>query len=308
MQRRALLASLGGLAGGCLGAPASGGSTTASPTATVTSPTTGAASDAEYRIADLSVSTESERPDVNYVLETRAFYSADAVERERERLSDEVVVTDVSEIDDPAVRDVIEAALREGEWRGDEHPDGLADLVERVDFFTGVPKDDTYTHIGLELYELAPDRPPAIEFDAAIVDDRVAPESPGALEFSLANTGRETQEVFSGTVPPFGMVTAERDGGSFLLWRDYEDEGCYTFTDDGWFRCDIGIVTPIEPGEAVIRRYEVLPATTAIYPDLTAPPEPGRYEIAETVSYSTGSGAPSSTLAGRIEFELQERG
>lgn len=54
------------------------------------------------------------------------------------------------------------------------------------------------------------------------------------IELAVANAGSTAQEVFSGTVLPFGPVYAETvDGGEgFLLWRDYE-EGCITIDDGG---------------------------------------------------------------------------
>jgi hypothetical protein len=293
MRRRALLVTLGGLATGCLGAPLGSPSTTESP------------SNVEYQLTDLSATTSTERPTVKYVLKPMAFYSADAVERERDDSAKEVVVVDVADIEDPAVRDMIETAIREDAWRSNELPDGLAALVERVDFFTGVSTGATYTHVGLELYRLHPDRPPAIQFDASVTDEWVSSASPGALEFFLTNTGEETQEIFSGTVPPFGMVSAEGAGDEFLLWRDYTDEGCVSFTDSGLAVCSIGVLTTIEPGEEISREYEVLPSTTDRQPDYTVPPGTGQYRITGTVGYSARHGAPGSTLQFDVGFTLE---
>lgn len=298
MRRRAFLVTVGSLATGCLGAPSGSPSTTESPSPT--SP-----SNAEYQLTGLSVTTSTERPTVKYVLKPMAFYSADAVEREREDSAEEIVVMDVAEIEDPAVRDVIETAIREDAWRSNTLPDGLAELVERVDFFTGVPAGATYTHVGLELYRLHPDRPPAVQFDAYVTDEWVSPDSPGALELSLANTGQETQEIFSGTVPPFGMVSAEGTAGEFLLWRDYTDEGCVSFTDSGLAVCSIGVITPLDPGGEISREYEVLPSATDRRPDYTVPPGPGRYRITGTVGYSANFGAPGSTLQFDVGFTLE---
>lgn len=262
---------------------------------------------AEIEIEDLVVQSSTNRPGVKFILELDTLYSSDAVERERESSTEDIVVMDVGEIEDAAVRDAVVTALRSGEWRSNSLPDGLRDLVERVDFFTGVPKDDTYTHLGVSLYRLHPDRPPAIEFQAAVTDRWVSPSSPGALELSLTNTSQTSQEIFSGTVPPFGLVSASTDDGSrFLLWRNYVEEGCVFFSDEGIGRCDIGIITPIEAGETIARTYEILPSTTQKQPAHTVPSKPGRYRYAGGVSYNRGDGAPDSTLNFEIEFTLRD--
>lgn len=300
MHRRALLVGLGSALTGCMETP------DGRPTPTKLSPSS-PEPNSELRIADLSVTTSTDQPDSRYVLKTVAFYSADAVERERASSDEPVVVRDVSSIDDPNVRSVIEQALRTDQWRGDSIPEGLSEVVDEVDFFTGVPSGETHTHVGLKLYRLDPDRPPALEFDATVSDEWVAEADPAALEYRLVNTGQETQEIFSGTVPPFGLVRAERsDGsGSILLWRDYEEEGCVSFTDRGVVVCGIGVKIPIEPDDSISRRYEVLPSTTSLHPDHTAPPGVGWYRWRDNLSYTPGHMEPGSTISMETAFELR---
>lgn len=292
MRRRTLLAGVGaGLTAGCLGRVGYRGRQ---------SPAGGSA----YRIVDLETSSATERPSVRYVLEPRAFYSEDAVQRKRDR-EGEVRVTDVSNLD-PPVREAVETAIRDGEWRADALPDGLAETVERYDFFTGA-SSGTHTHVGLELYRLDPDAPPAVAFEAAVPDDRAAPGDPGAIEFALRNVGDEPREVFSGTVPPFGVVFAEAVGGAgrFLLWRDYREEGCVFFTDEGVGQCDIGKITELRPGEELARRYEVLHDSTTVRPEYTRPPGPGAYRVTDRVGHSRKMGAPGSTLSFEVQFTLE---
>lgn len=323
MRRRALLAGIGALSAGCLGTAPPRANRTASSTSDSGTPTsvstdgcnetterpTGepstTAADGEYRLADLSASTSVDRPSVRYVLEPSAFYSGDAVEREAEETGEEQVVRDVSELEDD-VRTAVETAVRTGDWRSDSLPNGLADTVQRVDFFTGVAQGGTYTHVGLTLYRFQPDRPPAVAFSARIVDEVVSQGSPGVVEFELTNRRNTTQYVFSGTVPPFGMLFAEsaESDDRFLLWRAYEDEGCIRFTDDGWLSCDIGEVTELEPCESVSRRYQVLPSDTSHYPESTVPPGPGTYRVADSIDYYEERGAPESRLAFEVDLIL----
>lgn len=309
MRRRALLASVAALPAGCIGVapPGSDGGTTPAGTPGNATATPPGGEPAEYRIAGLSVATSTEHPDARYVLEPDAFYSEDAVEREAERTGEEQIVRDVAAVEDPAVREAVETALTDGEWRSDALPDGLTEIVERVDFFTGIPAGDTHTHVGLTLHRLHPGRPPAVEFDAAVLDAEVSAGSPGALELALRNVGPEPREVFSGSVPPFGAVWAERGGvveERFLLWRPYEEEGCFRFGEHGLARCDVGKTTPLPPGGTVTRRYEVLPGSTETHPEYTAPPGPGTYRFADSVSHGGGAGGPQSTLSFEVRFRL----
>lgn len=326
MRRRTLLAGIGALSTGCLRSQSPQTSSTPSPTKTSETPTSTATpscdsgtetqstdssdesvTDGEYRLTGLSESTSTDRPSVRYILEPSAFYSSDAVEREEAQTGEEQVVKDISAVDDDEVRVAIETAIRTGDWRSNTLPDGLIEIVERVDFFTGVSEDDTYTHVGLSLYRLRTDQPPAVEFSAAIVDDTVSEESPGAIELKLTNRGSTTQSVFSGTVPPFGMVSAEsgEGGDQFLLWRNYEEEGCINFTEDGWMMCSIGIRTELQPCQSITRRYEVLPSVTTHHPEHTVPPGPGTYRITDSLDYYEEHGAPESELSFEVQFSLE---
>lgn len=178
-------------------------------------------------------------------------------------------MVDVSEIDEPDVRRSIETAIREAEWDSDSLLGGLADRLERVDFFTGVSGDLDYTHFGLRLVV----HPGPIEFEATVIDKRVSPESPRTLEFCLANTGEDTQEVSSGTIVPFGVVRAGRttDENEFLLWRDYEEARCVEFTTEGIIQCSVGIGPQWNLARCSPDDTTSSPTTTH-YPDRTAPP------------------------------------
>lgn len=260
----------------------------------------------ELEITDLTVASSTNRPGVKFVLERDTLYSSDGVERRRESSIEEIVVMDVGEIENAAVRDAVETALRTGEWQSNTLPDGLSKIVERVDFFTGISKDGTFTHLGMSLHRLHPERPPAIEFQAAITDRWISPDSPGALELSLNNISQTSQEIFSGIVPPFGLVSASTDdGSSFLLWRNYVEDGGVSFSEEEYFLDAVGIITTIKPGETVARTYEVLHPTTDKQPEHTVPPKPGRYRYADEVSYNPGDGTPDSRLNFEIEFTLR---
>jgi len=318
MRRRALLAGLGAVTAGCTtGYVPAGDSdeTTAAPanapslrTCTTPTPTDTAGEppeDTEYRITDLSIEFTADGPDHRYVLEPAAFYSAAAVEREAAESGPDPVVVAVEDLDSPAVRSAVTTAIRDGDWRANELPDGLAGTVDEVDFFTGV-SSGTYTHIGLTLHRLHPDRSSAVVPAVRVPDPYVAPGDPGEIEFGLRNRSTEPREVFSGSVPPFGMLhAAAADGrGRFLLWVDYEEEGCFSRTDEGWLRCDIGKTTLLDPCERVARRYAVLPTTTDHYPDLTVP-RPGRYRVESSVGHSAAFGAPSTELSFTTSFTLE---
>ncbi|WP_323676078.1 hypothetical protein [Halorubellus sp. PRR65] len=278
--------------------------------------------DAEFVVRDVVTSTSYDRPETRFVLEPDAFYSEAAVERERENGDDEIVVEDISEIDDATVREAIRTAVETGAWRADELPNDLRETVERVDFVTGVSEGDTYTHVGVALHEFPVDDPPAIEFGAGVANRYVTPNSPGTVALWLANAREEELAVTSGAVPPFSMlrpVLADGDGGTgdgnsgggsderFILWRDYveESDGCFGRRDGDWIRCDIGVQTGIQACDSVVREYEILPSTTGTYPDETVPPGPGRYEVSGSVGYSHAPHGPSVELEYVVAFTLE---
>jgi hypothetical protein len=214
---------------------------------------------------------------------------------------------DLSEVENRDVRHALQNAF-EDEWRSNTLPDGLADLVERVDFFTGISTSETYTHIGFELYRPEPNSPSPLEFGATVLDDRVAPGSPGTLEYTLRNTGNEVQTVESGSIVPFGLLWANRIPGAekFLLWRSYdEDDPEIEFTDEGIIRPAIAQTTELNPGESISRQYQVLPATTTHYPDRTVPPEPGDYRTTRDLTYYAEQGQPESELSFEVDFTLE---
>jgi len=361
MRRRALLASVGLLGAGCLDTagtgptddttattagtttpvrttdvpptdppkdPSNAGIETCEPTTPTFDRTDSIPQDVEYVVEDVRTATTYDRPESRYLLEPSKFYSADAVEREREEADEEVVVVDIETVEDDAVRDAIKTAIEDGEWRADELPTGLAETVERIDFVTGLTENRTHTHVGVELHELPTDAPPAITFDAAVADRTVAPGDPASIALWLSNTRKTPVTVMSGTVPPFGMLRAERDDGAdgedsddsddsdasdasddsddeFLLWRDYEEEGCFSKTDEGWIRCDIAKYAEISPCESVVREYEVLPSTTEKYMDETHPPAAGTYTVTGEVRFGGRKYGDSSTLFYEVEVDVR---
>ncbi|WP_267642759.1 hypothetical protein [Haloarchaeobius amylolyticus] len=316
MRRRNVLASLGAtLVAGCTttltGDDPATTTTTAGDPPTDTPAGTGGTT-AEFTVSEFDLATTKVGPTKPYYLRITAVYSAEAVEREE---GDQTVM-DVSEIENPEHRAVVKEILSEGKLWREAVPDGLQALTERVDFFTweaNTDSDDTASHWGVAVYQADPDGDPALQFDAELVDDHLAPGDPGVIAFSLTNTGDQTQSVFSGTVPPFSVLFADgpRDDQRALLWRDYTEEGCVSFAEvDGeatLMTCSIGISTPVEPGETIEKEYELRPAFEHDALRELAFDAPGRYTVAETLSYErdgVGQG-PSTEVDWRVEFELE---
>lgn len=290
MKRRALLATVPAVLAGCTATPPGN---TASTTRT-TEPET------NFVVTDFEVEAEKVGPTYRYLVRTTMVYSENAVANEPGTQT----VVDVSDIEDPDVKAVIEDVLTEGRVRRDSIPDGLRETVDRVDFFTWnetTDPDDTASHWMIEVFDAHPDRDPAIQFDATLTDNSVSPDDPAAITFAIENVGSETQEVFSGTVPPFGVLWAERiGGGRYLLWRDYEDEGCVNFDDGHVVVCDIGIVTKVEPGEAIDKTYEIRPENPVGSP-LTF----GDYTVSERLAYHQDSQGPNTNVEWRVSFSVE---
>lgn len=293
MQRRALLATIPAVLAGC----------TASPPAHTTNRTTTTRStepDASFVVTDLDVETEKVGPTYRYLVRTTKVYSENAVANE----PGSQTVVDVSDIEDADVRAVIEAVLTHGRVRRDSIPDGLRETVDRVDFFTWnetTDPEDTASHWAIEVFDAHPDRDPVIQFDATLTDNAVSPDDPAAITFATENTGAETQEIFSGTVPPFGVLWADSAGSDrYLLWRNYEEEGCVSFDDGHVVVCDIGIVTRLKPGESIERTYEIRPENP-----VGSPLGAGEYTVSERLTYHQDSQGPNTNVEWRVSFSVE---
>lgn len=295
MQRRALLATIPTALSvvGCISTPSTGPDTTT----TATSGT-----DAAFTVTDFAVESEKVEPTYRYLVRITKVYSAEAVADEP---GDQTVV-DVADVSDADVRALLKRVLSEGEVRRDSVPDGLRETTERVDFFTWeatTDPDDTASHWAIEVFEADPDAPPELEFDAELTDDTVSTDDPGTVTFSVENVGDARQEIFSGTVPPFGLVWANGPGDDrYLLWRDYTTEGCVTFDDEGRVVvCDIGKITPIAPGEIIDRAYEI-----RLENPVGAPLRSGDYVVSETLGYEQEPQGPRTAVEWRVSFRVEE--
>ncbi|MFC4552845.1 MULTISPECIES: hypothetical protein [Halorussus] len=257
---------------------------------------------AEYRITDFAVTSTTERPDAKYVLDTAGYATTEAVERRR-RTGEDPTVVEIGEIEDDDVREVVKAAVRTGEWRSNGFPDGLAQTVATTDYFTGVSKGE-YTHIGLALYRVPLDGPPAVEFGARVVDDRITEASPSVVELALTNAGSDHQTVFSGAGAPFGVLVAEGADGKKLSLRFEDEQDGVSFTEDGWSSHLAEMRTEISPGERLSRRYRIHSEEAPNYPESASVPGPGAYRVADRVAYSHHPNAPHSTLRFELEFVL----
>jgi len=291
MKRRALLAMLPTALAGCIAGPSGDKASTTRTTEPDTS----------FVVTDFSVETKKVAPSYRYLVRITKVYSADAVADEPGTQT----IVDLSEIEDPKVRAVIEDTLSSGKLRRDSIPDGLRETTERVDFFTWnetTSSDDTASHWAIEVFEANPNRDPVIQFDASLTDHSVSPDSPAAIRFSLENTGETTQEVFSGTVPPFGVLYADGPGAErYLLWRNYEEQGCVNFQDDGSVLvCAIGINTAVEPGKRIEKTYELWPENP-----VGAPLRAGGYEVNETLTYHQQAQEPSTEVEWRVTFSVE---
>lgn len=295
MQRRALLAAiptaLVSSAAGCIsGQPGNTASTTQT-----TDP------DASFVVSEFTVETEKVAPTYQYLVRITKVYSSDAVANEP---GDQTIV-DVSDIEDPDVRTVIKDTLRDGKLHRDSIPDGLLETTERVDFFTWnetTSPDDTASHWDIEVFKAHPDRDPVLRFDAELTDNVVSPNYPAAVTFSIENVRDTTQEVFSGTVPPFGVLWADGPGDErYLFWRDYQKEGCVNFQDDRVIVCSIGKITPVEPGRRIEKTYELRPENP-----VGSPLGPGDYAVTGTLTFHQQAQGPSTKVDWRVSFSVAE--
>lgn len=285
MQRRALLATLGAAAGaGCaggLGAPWSSDSETA------------------FRLGDLAVSTRKVAPTTRYEVAVTAAASEAALADDP---ANHTVVA-LSDVEDPAVREVLEDAIRDDRLRRDEVPAGLPELTERVDYFTwgleNRPADAT-SHWGVTVHRLHPARGPVVLLEATVADRTVAPGDPGVVTFALTNVGRRPRSVRSRGVAPLGVLEAEGPDRQVLLWHDYDEAAdCVTVGPDGTATASCPTATTIVPGETVTARYDLRHSPPA-GSGLAA----GDYVVADRLAYKRASDGDSTRPLTEVEWEV----
>lgn len=225
-----------------------------------------------------------------------------------EGVGDEQVVKDVSTIEDQTVREAVETALTNQKrgWRSNRLPDGLTELLDRIDFFTG-NFDSEYTHVGLTLYRFDPDDPPAIEFDVSLLDDRVVEGSPGVIELSLKNVSSEMTHIHGGADFPFGPLNATRirSDEEFLLWQNFNNFCGVGVMDRGVSTLNYAVRRELKSQHTIDRRYRILPGSTSHHPDLTVPPGPGEYITSGTVEWDAGDDTMTLSLAWHVGFTLE---
>lgn len=281
MRRRALLAALAATGAGCLRGLSS---SDAGPT---------------FRVSDLAASSTKVAPEKRYVVEVTAVASEAALADDP---ADYTVVA-LRNVEDPAVREVLEAVIRDDELRRDEVPDGLRELTERVDYFSWGAENrsaDATSHWAVAVRRQYPDRDPVVQFDAAVVDGQVAPDDPGVLAFSLANVGERPQAANAGAVPPFGILRAEGPDGRLLLWHDYDEAtDCVTVGPDGTATASCSKSTVVDPGETVTREYDLRHS-----PPVGGAVTAGEYVVADQLPYGPVGDGGEVRLTSRLELEV----
>lgn len=99
-----------------------------------------------------------------------------------------------------------------------------------------------------------------VQFNVKITDGTIAPEAPGRLQFSLANTGENKLTITSGPIPPFGVLhaVAETGDADIILWhKDYRASSHVQIEDSDIRVAEIAFETPLESGERITQEYEI---------------------------------------------------
>ncbi|WP_227357304.1 hypothetical protein [Haladaptatus salinisoli] len=250
-----------------------------------------------YTLSDFTVTTTTVMPTHSYHLRPSAYFSAEAVADEFTNPT----IVDIPTLDNREHRETLQTILQEGEIWTDDIPTGLAELIEETDFFTwDAGTNDVWTHIGVDLYRRSPDTPSALTITAELKNERVILESPGTIEFRVTNRSDEERVIMSGPSPPLSVLWAEADSDdrSFLLWGEYASSGHISFRDGELEVNSVGIGTRIEPGETIIRTYEIRAGTDGL--------APGDYVISETLTSRLAEEPPSETIEWTVGFTLTE--
>ena len=181
-----------------------------------------------------------------------------------------------------AVRELVRRAGRErGAYGFDAAPDGF---LENLRSHRYVHLDGTFYTTYVEKRESVP-----LAASAEFADDR--------LELSVRNESDGELRLNTGAPRPFGVVRCHPEGDSetsHLLWTDANAETDHVQTDGREIELvtDIGLVTPLAPGESASETYEV-PA------DLSA----GEYVVPLSLGISRED-EDSATVQYRVVFSV----
>lgn len=187
-----------------------------------------------------------------------------------------------------SVRDLVRRAGRaQGAYGFDRAPEAFFEKLRSHEY---VRLDGTFYTTYVEKRESVP-------------LDATAEFAEGRLELAVRNEADEKLELNTGAPRPFGVVRCHPEGQSegdsetsHLLWTDAYEENSHVETDGREIELinDIGLVTPLAPGESVSETYEV-PA------DLP----PGEYVVPLSFGVSQAEGN-SLTVQYRVVFSVAE--
>jgi len=287
---------------GCLGESDSGTGQNQTTNSTASQNTTSEDQIMNYRITNMQTSFDNQRPDPLYILYISRIYGQDEIEGRTE----EITITNVSDISEESVRRPIEIAILDSGWHSeDQPPDALSEQVEDTDVFMLDSDERGEAYFQLGLYHLTPGSP--IAFEARITDEIIDQNGPGEVELSLTNVSSTRHRISGRNIKPFGVLyaTAIDGGGRFLLWSNYEETECVSVDSDGVEVCFDTEPVYLDPGESISHRYELLSPTTNTYPELTVPSGTGTYKIDAELQYQDVPTAPHSTLKYESRFDIE---
>ncbi len=200
-------------------------------------------------------------------------------------------VVDIEELDEKHHETIREAAETRGLYGVEDPPEGLTEAFEDTEFLR---IDGTYYWVGV-----GDSSDVDVAFDAELVDESGSDGDPAVLSLSLENRGERTVEIGSGAPAPFGVLSihpaGEPDGESHLLWTGEYEESDHVRTVGRSVTAvqDIGKVTDLDPGERIVREYEIDPAGFT----------EGRYELTDSVGVDDGENGGS--LAYTVNVRVQ---
>lgn len=146
-----------------------------------------------------------------------------------------------------------------------------------------------------------------LKFFADVEDKYISINDPADIEFVITNPSSRPMTVYSGVIPPFGVLTAnvETESQNLTLWNDKyaENEGVST---------DFGVVTGqtkqeistvLQPGEKRTETYRIrlrdyLPFVR------TKDTPPTQFTIDEKLKYSPGDMSANLNLEYAVRFNI----
>lgn len=251
--------------------------------------------DGTYEVTDLSVTSEVNPPSYVVVLERVASQVAE----------DESVVHVQNLSADSA--DIVKAVVERRRYEAADLSSEVESVTSKYDYVQWPESSRKGRYFGIAAVNVQLGTPNPLDFAVDVAERYVSIGDPTNIEFRISNRSSRPMAVYSGVIPPFGVLTADVESGSqrLVLWNDRyaENDGVST---------DLGAVTGktkqetsvvLEPGETRLEAYQIRLRDYLPFVRTSDAPST-RFTLAGTLRYSLGEVTADFGATYEVRFDI----